>query len=94
MNTRPALLNKHSLVKPDSCASTSAGDDGPPPDAMVTSATGTSSSAPGAGADSVKRYFLGLENLTDRIAAEKLPVTQPFTPEAIAGARPWIPWKP
>ena len=41
----------------------------------------------GAGAEPVKRYFLGLEKLTDQIAAEKLAVTLPFTPEAVAELR-------
>jgi hypothetical protein len=41
----------------------------------------------GAGAESVKRYFLEIEKLTDQIAAEKLPVTRPFTPEAVATLR-------
>lgn len=41
----------------------------------------------GDGANAVKRYFLKLEELTDRIAAEQLAVTDPYTPEAVAELR-------
>lgn len=41
----------------------------------------------GAGGDSVKRYFLLLEELTNQIAAEQLRVTEPFTTENISRLR-------
>jgi len=41
----------------------------------------------GAGAPSVKRYFLLLETLTNQVAADQLRVTEPFTPEVIAKLR-------
>jgi len=41
----------------------------------------------GAGAESVKAYFLRLEELTDEMASRGLSVTEPFTPEVVAELR-------
>ena len=44
----------------------------------------------GSGAESVRKYFLAIEKVTDKLAAEKLNYTDPYTPEIINRLRGFL----
>jgi len=44
----------------------------------------------GAGADYVKKYFLKIESLTDKMASSEMKYTEPYTPEAVMELRGYL----